>query len=347
MKTAIVLAVLPSALVVAAQRYTYATSTVTQCFSTTPANFGPPEPTQGSDGAYTIDVPECKDCGCTSCVFTKWVTVTYEVFVSTGVVRMPYTVKEVFHGMSTTVDSGSSTDIPYGFTSGVETCTTCGDEPVTATLTYPRGGQTFYTTITNWATVTNYATDASYATDAHYATDANIDVAILPGAGGDATGVGADAAAAADATGSAVFATGAAADATGVAADATGAAAHATGSGADATAAAAADPTGAPAADATGASGDATRAAADATANPTGGAPYLSTLAQMPSPVPTTNDYQNGNGNIRVLATASGTGVFYQSASATDQSVMTAAAPSVRILGSAMMVILLPLAMML
>lgn len=134
---------------VAAQRYTYTTSVVTECFSSTQTNFVAPQatPTQGSDGYYTVSMPECRDCGCTDCGFTNTYTSTYPVFGPSGTAVATYSVKEVYKGMNTTVDGGS---IPYGFETGVQTCTTgCGKDPVTATLTYPRGQQPYVTTMTN------------------------------------------------------------------------------------------------------------------------------------------------------------------------------------------------------
>lgn len=134
---------------VAAQRYTYTTSVVTECFSSTQTNFVAPQatPTQGSDGYYTVSMPECRDCGCTDCGFTNTYTSTYQVFGPAGTQVATYSVKEVYKGMNTTVDGGS---VPYGFETGVQTCTSgCGKDAVTATLTYPRGQQPYVTTMTN------------------------------------------------------------------------------------------------------------------------------------------------------------------------------------------------------
>lgn len=41
--------------------------------------------------------------------------------------------------MSSMPSSSTPTSVPYGFTKGVRTCRICGDEPVVATMTYPRG----------------------------------------------------------------------------------------------------------------------------------------------------------------------------------------------------------------
>ncbi|KAF4950379.1 hypothetical protein FSARC_13213 [Fusarium sarcochroum] len=127
----------------AAQRYTYTTRTMTECFSTTQSSFGPAIPTQGADQYWTVEMPECQDCGCTNCAYTNTYTTTLDVLSPSGIAQFPYKVKEVYRGMSAMPADATPTAIPYGFTSGVETCSTCGDEPVTATLTYPRGGSPY------------------------------------------------------------------------------------------------------------------------------------------------------------------------------------------------------------
>ncbi|KAL6913491.1 hypothetical protein FSST1_011251 [Fusarium sambucinum] len=116
---------------------------MTECFSTTQSSFGPAVPTQGQDNYYTVEMPECQDCDCTDCVYTNTYTTTLDVFAPTGIAQLPYSVKEVYRGMSAMPADATPTAIPYGFTSGVETCNNCGDEPITATMTYPRGGSPY------------------------------------------------------------------------------------------------------------------------------------------------------------------------------------------------------------
>ncbi|KAF4450846.1 hypothetical protein F53441_6069 [Fusarium austroafricanum] len=128
---------------VAAQRYTYTTRTMTECFSTTQTSFGPAEPTQGEDKYWTVEMPECQDCLCTDCAYTNTYTTTLDVLSPTGIAKFPYQVKEIYRGMSAMPADATSTAVPYGFTSGVETCSICGDEPVTGTMTYPRGGSPY------------------------------------------------------------------------------------------------------------------------------------------------------------------------------------------------------------
>ncbi|KAM0249069.1 hypothetical protein ACHAP5_003009 [Fusarium lateritium] len=127
----------------AAQRYTYTTRTLTECFSTTQESFGPAEPTQGQDKYWTVEMPECQDCRCTDCAYTNTYTTSLDVFSPTGLAKFPYQVKEVYRGMSAMPADATPTVVPYGFTTGVETCNNCGDEPVTATMTYPRGASPY------------------------------------------------------------------------------------------------------------------------------------------------------------------------------------------------------------
>ncbi|KAF4990725.1 hypothetical protein FGRMN_8310 [Fusarium graminum] len=131
----------------AAQRYTYTTRTMTECFSTTQESFGPAEPTQGQDKYWTVEMPECQDCRCTDCSYTNTYTTSLDVFSPTGIAKFPYQVKEIYRGMSAMPDDAAPTDVPYGFTSGVETCNDCGDEPATATMTYPRGASPYQESI--------------------------------------------------------------------------------------------------------------------------------------------------------------------------------------------------------
>ncbi|KAM0434132.1 hypothetical protein ACHAPT_004077 [Fusarium lateritium] len=126
-----------------AQRYTYTTQTMTECFSSTQADFGPAAPTQGPDKYWTVEMPECHDCNCPDCAYTHTYTTTLDVFSPNGLAKFPYEVKEVYRGMSAMPADATPTAVPYGFTSAVETCNICGDEPVVATMTYPRGGNPY------------------------------------------------------------------------------------------------------------------------------------------------------------------------------------------------------------
>ncbi|KAF4469130.1 hypothetical protein FALBO_3967 [Fusarium albosuccineum] len=132
----------------AAQRYTYTTQTITECFSSTQSDFGPAAPTQGSGKYWTVEMPECHDCHCPDCTYTHTYTTTLDVFSPHGLVEFPYAIKEIYRGMSAMPADATPTAIPYGFTSGVETCNICGDEPMVATMTYPRGGSPYQASAT-------------------------------------------------------------------------------------------------------------------------------------------------------------------------------------------------------
>ena len=56
---------------------------------------------------------------------------------------MAYTITEVYSGMSAAPTLADRPHCPPGFTTGVETCTVCGDTPITATMTYPAGGSPY------------------------------------------------------------------------------------------------------------------------------------------------------------------------------------------------------------
>ncbi|KAF4336812.1 hypothetical protein FBEOM_9323 [Fusarium beomiforme] len=116
---------------------------MTECFNATQTSFGQAEPTQGADKYWTVEMPECQDCLCTDCAYTNQYTTTLDVFSPSGISKFPYQVKEIYRGMSAMPADATPTAFPYGFTTGVETCSACGDESVTATMTYPRGGSPF------------------------------------------------------------------------------------------------------------------------------------------------------------------------------------------------------------
>ncbi|QPC76924.1 hypothetical protein HYE68_007676 [Fusarium pseudograminearum] len=128
-------------------RYEYRTATVTQCFTRdalaapTPVLIGATaivhEPAvTGGPIIVEVDAPNCESCGCPTCVHTVEYTTKFQCFCSTGLCDQEYSIKEKYSGMKDkpAMDSHS---IPIGFTCDVQTCTTCGPEPVTATITYP------------------------------------------------------------------------------------------------------------------------------------------------------------------------------------------------------------------
>jgi len=128
---------------VSAQQLSYTTSTVTECFpsSTTSSPLAPPTP---APTQVTVTMPACPDCDCATCARTSVFVATFAVFCPSGTTRQTYTVTEVYRGMSSLpAFAGPPTAVPYGFTTGVETCTVCGEKPVVATMTYPSGGRPY------------------------------------------------------------------------------------------------------------------------------------------------------------------------------------------------------------
>ncbi|RGP72157.1 hypothetical protein FLONG3_6880 [Fusarium longipes] len=125
----------------------YRTATITQCFTRdalavpTPVVVGATciihEPAvTGGPIIVEVDAPNCESCGCPTCVHTVAYTTKYHAFCPTGLCDQEYVITERYSGLDAkpTMDSHS---IPFGFTCDVQTCTTCGSEPVVATITYP------------------------------------------------------------------------------------------------------------------------------------------------------------------------------------------------------------------
>ncbi|KAK7731735.1 hypothetical protein SLS53_008679 [Cytospora paraplurivora] len=127
------------------------TATVTECLANTGTTSLTPScvascPTPltsanpGGPVIVQVDAPRCDSCGCDACVHTNVYTTTYDVFCPTGLASQEYVVTETYTGMSGTPALPAPTAVPFGFTADVRTCTECGAEPVTATLTYPATG---------------------------------------------------------------------------------------------------------------------------------------------------------------------------------------------------------------
>ncbi|KAF4450272.1 hypothetical protein F53441_6554 [Fusarium austroafricanum] len=130
-----------------AVQLTYRTATITQCFirdTLTRTINGPVGPTcvvkkpanTGDPITIQVQAPNCEACGCKTCVQTMAYTTKFYAFCSTGLYEQDYVITETYSGLDTkpTMDSHS---LPFGFTCDVQTCTSCGPEPITATITYP------------------------------------------------------------------------------------------------------------------------------------------------------------------------------------------------------------------
>ncbi|KAF5634936.1 hypothetical protein F25303_8649 [Fusarium sp. NRRL 25303] len=131
-------------------QYETRTATITQCFTrdglSPPATVTVPGPTcvvhkpavTGEVIIVEVQAPDCH-CGCPTCVHTLEYTTRYPAFCSTGLFEQEYVITETYSGMEAKPTKNEH-DLPYGFTCEVQTCTTCGPEPVTATITHPVSG---------------------------------------------------------------------------------------------------------------------------------------------------------------------------------------------------------------
>ncbi|KAH0424655.1 hypothetical protein CcaCcLH18_11447 [Colletotrichum camelliae] len=126
---------------------TWRTATITQCFAftfETPSvcnghcvrPFVHKPAAQNEPITVQIQAPSCNSCGCDACAHTIAYTTTYDSFCSTGLSRQVYAVTETYSGVEAK-PTVASLPVPLGFTAEVQTCTTCGNKPVTATITYP------------------------------------------------------------------------------------------------------------------------------------------------------------------------------------------------------------------
>ncbi|KAI3324390.1 hypothetical protein HD806DRAFT_522179 [Xylariaceae sp. AK1471] len=153
--------------VVLTQRLAYTSFAVTECVTQTasmlesgasrpsaPANIDPapgkPDNRQGDPAVVTASytMPPCIYCDCPSCTVLSSFTTAYPVFQTQGALGMKaqsYAVTETYVGLSSLPRFDQTTDVPFGFTTRLETCEVgmCGPEAITATMTYPAGGGPF------------------------------------------------------------------------------------------------------------------------------------------------------------------------------------------------------------
>ncbi|KAM0561352.1 hypothetical protein ACHAPJ_003231 [Fusarium lateritium] len=125
----------------------YRTATITQCVT-----YNGLSPTIDVGGAATcvvnkpavtgdpitveVQAPNCESCGCKTCVQTVVHTTKYDAFCSTGLYEQEYVITETYSGLASKPTMPSAS-LPFGFTCDVQTCNSCGPEPITATITYP------------------------------------------------------------------------------------------------------------------------------------------------------------------------------------------------------------------
>ena len=70
-------------------------------------------------------MPGCSACGCATCTLTSVYTATFGALCPTGLAPVPYTVTEIYVGLSSLPGFAAPTRVPYGFTTAVETCGVC------------------------------------------------------------------------------------------------------------------------------------------------------------------------------------------------------------------------------
>ncbi|KAK7981677.1 hypothetical protein PG996_009368 [Apiospora saccharicola] len=139
------------------QFLSYMTSMVTKCVDILPTETpGTADPggkpsdnnPQSRPGCVSYTMPSCAACDCSTCTAISTYKTTFSALCATGLRDQPYTITETYLGMSSLPVFATPTAVPYGFTVAVETCTYCGAQPLTVTITYPSGGSPFVPTTT-------------------------------------------------------------------------------------------------------------------------------------------------------------------------------------------------------
>ncbi|KAJ1328061.1 hypothetical protein MN608_07397 [Microdochium nivale] len=155
-----------------AQQLVFTSYYVTQCVDADqpPQNTmtGIPDysPGDGSDptpGHVSYTMPECISCGCDTCTAKSTFVTSFAAFCpgqksefgsdKPGFTEQTYTVTETYVGVSNLPQFASATDVPFGFTISVATCTACSHAAnqggngavVVETMTYPQDSTPFAT----------------------------------------------------------------------------------------------------------------------------------------------------------------------------------------------------------
>ncbi|KAG9251494.1 uncharacterized protein F5Z01DRAFT_639104 [Emericellopsis atlantica] len=163
------------------QAVSYTTSTVTECFPNAPGL-----PTPGLGPAPTgrecrMPISRCGACDCSSCAHTTTYTTSFPAFCASGLTDVMYTVTEVRSGMAKPPVITSRPSVPEGFTVAEETCTVCGDEPITRTMTCPVDGAPYVPVETAVAKHLESAADHKDETDTYEARPSDVLFAAAPG----------------------------------------------------------------------------------------------------------------------------------------------------------------------
>lgn len=154
----------------AAQQLVFTSYYVTQCVDADhpPQNtmtglvVGEPDGGTGStSGHVSYSMPECVSCGCNSCTAKSTFVTSFPAFCpgqksgigsnKPGFTEQTYTVTETYVGVSNLPQFAAATEVPFGFTISVATCTACSHAAnqggngavVVATMTYPQDNTPF------------------------------------------------------------------------------------------------------------------------------------------------------------------------------------------------------------
>jgi len=121
----------------------------------------PDEGTGSTSGHVSYSMPECVSCGCNSCTATSTFVTSFPAFCpgqkssiggnEPGFTEQTYTVTETYVGVSNLPQFAAATEVPFGFTISVATCTACSQTAnqggngavVVETMTYPQDNTPF------------------------------------------------------------------------------------------------------------------------------------------------------------------------------------------------------------
>jgi hypothetical protein len=131
---------------VTGERLLYVTSMVTECFEFEPSTNLRTSTAQLPQVTYSM--PPCDVCDCPSCTTTSVFTTALPAFCSEQTpTQQTFKATETYVGMSSLPTFATPTTVPYGFTVALETCTICGTEPLTMTMTFPSGGRPYVASV--------------------------------------------------------------------------------------------------------------------------------------------------------------------------------------------------------
>ncbi|KXJ88580.1 hypothetical protein Micbo1qcDRAFT_207292 [Microdochium bolleyi] len=119
-------------------------------------DYAPGDSANPTSGHVSYTMPECISCGCDTCTAKSTFVTSFPAFCpgqksavgsdKPGFIEQTYTVTETYVGVSNLPRFASATDVPFGFTISVATCTACthaanqggNGAVVVETMTYPQ-----------------------------------------------------------------------------------------------------------------------------------------------------------------------------------------------------------------